>query len=79
MEERPEWVRCIGYGVKVRIDGKKTWCGKINIGFGVLLFIDINHAALQGERGGKLVAFRECVAVIIKSLQNGHDNPEYVS
>jgi hypothetical protein len=54
MEERPEWVHRIGYGVKVRIDDKKTWCGKINIRCGVPLFIDINHAALQGERGGCL-------------------------
>lgn len=73
MANRPEWVHCIGFGNAVRTDGKQTWCGRNERPF----FIDIDHATLNGEHGGRLVACRECVAIIYNALVNGHNDPEY--
>ena len=72
--ERPEWVHCIGFGGAISADGNRTWCGLDERPF----FLDVDHAALNGAHGGRLVACRACVSAIIVALQNGHDDPEYV-
>lgn len=73
--ERPEWVHCVGFGSAIRTDGKRTWCGRDEHPF----FWDVDHAALNGAHGGRLVACRACVAAIVDGLTNGHDDPEYAS
>ena len=73
--ERPEWVHCIGFGSAIRTDGRRTWCGRDERPF----FFDVDHAALNGTHGGRLVACRECVASIMSGLKNGHSDPEYAS
>ena len=73
--KRPEWVHCIGFGDAVRTDGRRTWCGRNEMPF----FVDVDHAALNGAHGGRLVACRACVAAIMEGLTNGHDDPSYAS
>jgi hypothetical protein len=68
--DRPEWVHCISHNMN---GGRRSWCGGDDRPF----FTDIDHAALHGEQGGRLVACRECVAAITKALVNGHDDLEY--
>lgn len=51
-----------------------TWCG-------VLLpmdfvFVDSEHAALNGRNEGRLVACRECTENIVSALNNGFDGSE---
>jgi hypothetical protein len=67
--DRPEWVHCVGFGDAVRADSRRTWCGRDERPF----FVGIDHAALNGEQGGRLVACRDCVLAITKALCNGHD------
>jgi len=70
MKGRPDWVHCVGFGNAIRTDGKMSWCGK---SYELQPFFhDIDHAALNGENGGRLVACPECVDEIIKGLKNGH-------
>lgn len=71
--DRPDWVRCIAHQHQEMIG--KAWCGR-PIGPNEL-FQDIDHAAMYGQQGGRLVCCRECVAEIYRALQNGHDDPEY--
>lgn len=71
--DRPEWVHCVGFGVGVRTDGRRTWCGRDERPF----FLDTDHAASNGRHKGRLVACRECVASITNALRNGHDDVEY--
>ena len=68
---RPDYVHCVGFGNAVRADGIKTWCGN-DYGFIEPFFIDIDHAALNGEAEGRLVACAECLDKITKALRNGH-------
>jgi hypothetical protein len=72
--DRPEWVRCVGFGDAKITDEKKTWCGRPEEPF----FIDPLHAALTGRNEGRIVACRECVEAICRALWNGHDDPEYL-
>jgi hypothetical protein len=70
MSDRPDWIKCIGFG---DVDRKgKTWRGRPG-GFGEPFFIDPTHAALNGEQQGRLVACPECVEAITRALKNGHD------
>lgn len=69
MSDRPDWVHCVGIDA-IRTDGKTTWCGK---SYELRPFFqDIDHAAFNGERGGRLVACPECVEEITRCLKNGH-------
>lgn len=65
---RPEWVHCVAH-THVDLKGK-AWCGKELEGWH---FMDAEHAAESGRKGGWLVACPECVASICLSLKNGHD------
>lgn len=60
--DRPEWVECIAYPT----DDRKTWCG----GHYRPFFTDIDHAALNALKQGRLVACPECVNAIHKILTN---------
>ena len=75
MSERPDWVHCVGFGNAIRPDGKKTWCGKPG-GFGEPFFVSVDHAALNGESGGRMVACPECLSAITKALKNGYEAEE---
>lgn len=65
--ERPEYVKCIGFGSAVRTDGKTVWCGREDQTM-EFKFVDITHAALNGEQGGRLLACPECVKEITRCL-----------
>jgi len=66
---RPDYVHCVGFGNAIRTDGKKTWCG-VNHGMEPF-FVDVDHAALNGEAKGRLVVCGECRNKIIEALNNG--------
>ena len=67
---RPEYVKCVGFGGIVRSDGKATWCG-IDHGKDAKFFVDVNHAALNGQNEGRLMVCGECRHEIIKAISNG--------
>lgn len=69
MNERPEWVHCVGLGYQ---DGRRnvSWCGGSDRPY----FVDAGHAALNGKHAGRLVACPKCVKAINKALCNGHDD-----
>ena len=68
-QDRPEYVKCIKDG---RAHSNSTYCGEhlANIGW---VFQDSDHAALNGINGSRLVACKECVAVIVEGLRTGHE------
>jgi hypothetical protein len=76
MTDRPEWVHCALTGrsnvhnVPEGDHGRemKTWCGKEAFGFN---FVDPTHAALNGERGGRLVLCAACRIAILRALFTG--------
>lgn len=61
---RPDWVKCIADD---RI-GNRAWCGNVLTGFH---FVNIEHAAIYGANGGRLVACRQCVDKIVEGLRAG--------
>jgi len=65
--ERSEYVKCVGFGNAVRTDGKIVWCGREDQAT-EFKFVDVTHAALNGEQGGRLQACPECVKEITKCL-----------
>lgn len=67
---RPEYVKCVGFGDAVRSDGKITWCG---VDHSIGAFVDVNHAALNGEKEGRLIVCDECRHEIIKAINNGYE------
>ena len=68
MNERPDYVHCVGMGYE---DGRKieSWCGGSDRPF----FVDPTHAALNGKHGGRLVACPDCVKSIHQALLSGTD------
>jgi hypothetical protein len=61
---RPDWVECI-----TRTDGgNETWCGRDAVGFA---FDGLEHAALNGLQGGRMVACTQCVDSALKALRAG--------
>lgn len=68
MTDRPEWIACIA---DTRADLKtKMLCGRWVEGFS---FLDIDHAANEGRRKGRLVPCPECRDVAIAALMVGAD------
>jgi hypothetical protein len=62
--DRPDWVECI-----TRADGSnETWCGRDAVGFA---FDGLEHAALNGLQGGRMVACTQCVDAALKALRTG--------
>ncbi len=68
--DRPEYVKCVGFGDAIRTDNKKVWCGK-QIPRSAVIFVDVTHAALNGEQEGRLIACPDCVKEITKHLNHG--------
>lgn len=66
-EHRPDWICCIGVGPAGLTDGRRSWCGGSDRPF----FVDINHAAMNGNRDGRLVACPKCVDAVVSALRNG--------
>ncbi len=67
---RPEYVKCVGFGDAIRADNKKVWCGK-QIPRSEVIFVNVTHAALNGEQEGRLIACPDCVKEITKHLNHG--------
>lgn len=67
---RPDYVHCVGIVNTVRAGRQKTWCG-VDHGMKEPFFVDIDHAALNGEAKGRLVVCGECRNKIIEALSNG--------
>jgi len=66
---RPEYVKCVGFGDIEIIDGKKTWCG---VDYGLAKpFVDIDHAALNGKNEGRFIVCGHCRHEIIKAISHG--------
>ena len=51
MSNRPDYIECIEYSTVFQPE-RKTWCR----GDYPPLFVSIDHAALNGEKNGRLVA-----------------------
>jgi len=64
---RPDYVKCVAVD-DVEHRGL-SWCGKR---LDLWHFLGIDHAALNGRQGGRLVACPECTEAIITALRNGH-------
>lgn len=67
MKVRPEWVRC------VEDNNGRSWCGR-RIGPSDLSFVGVDHDAMNGRNGGRLVACQECVTAIYEGLRNGQSD-----
>lgn len=68
---RPEHVKCIA---DTHIDNKgKSWCGRnISMQF---YFASIDHAAMNGRGGARLVACKGCTDAVMRGLSNGQEAP----
>jgi hypothetical protein len=64
MTTRPEYVHCVESD-PVFNNGKPSWCGQEYRPF----FTTIEHAALNGLSGGRLLTCPQCIAVIVKALK----------
>ncbi len=68
--DRPDWIACVvsdvGEGHELH---ERTWCGRPRAGF---VFTSVDHAALNGQAGGRLVVCDECLDAIVRALRNGH-------
>lgn len=65
MKARPEWVKCIAD--QHSDNAGLSWCGRRIEAF-EFSFVDIDHAAINGRNGGRLVACPECVSAICEAL-----------
>jgi len=65
LEEPDEVIKCITHNVYPPTH--KTWCGKNWNGWA---FVDIDHAALNGQNKGRLVACHKCVDKIMDALND---------
>jgi len=70
---RPDYVHCVGVVNSIRGGEQKTWCG-IDHGAEEPFFVDIDHAAFNGEAEGRLIVCEECRHKIIEALSNGCDD-----
>lgn len=66
---RPDYVHCVGFRDSIRA-WQKTWCG-VDHGIAEPFFVDVDHAALNGEAEGRLMVCEECRRKIIEALSNG--------
>lgn len=52
-----------------------TWCGKdTRLEPFTWTFVDVSHAAENGDQQGRILACARCVAAIQKALKNGRPN-----
>lgn len=63
----PEHVKCIEDN---HVDNQgKSWCGRYIVF--EFTFTSIDHAAMNGRNGSRLVACKACTDAVVKSLSNG--------
>ena len=65
----PGNVKCIAHQLPAKKG--KSWCGQ---DLAPWSFIDIDHAALNGERGGYLVTCVRCFERVVAALSNGGES-----
>jgi len=65
MSDRPDYVHCVATGVA---HDSHSWCGKPLVGW---YFQDATHAALNGLKGGRLLACPDCSEAIQRNLKKG--------
>ena len=63
---RPEYAACVS-----RPD-TKTWCGNPEFD-GQFTFTDLDHAAINGEKEGRLVVCAQCMSKSVRAILNGHE------
>lgn len=68
MSEREEHIRCIHRDVADA--PRMTWCG-LPVNRFDMHFLSVDHAALNGQQQGRLVACCECTDAVVKALRNG--------
>lgn len=67
--KRPEWIKCVA---DIHEDNKgKSWCGRVITT--EFHFVDIDHAALNGRKEGRLVVCLKCLKAITRALRNGYE------
>lgn len=70
MSDTDEYTRCIVLAIQ---GGKRaTWCGKVARPFD-FHFLSVDHAALNGQAEGRLVACLACTDAVVKALRNGQE------
>ncbi|HEY1034959.1 MAG TPA: hypothetical protein VGE09_08260 [Pseudoxanthomonas sp.] len=70
MGERPDYVKCIE---DTHMDNKgKSWCGRKLSRFD-WAFISVDHAAMSGRNGDRLIACPECLKAVFAGLMNGQE------
>lgn len=67
---RPEYVKCVRRSNVERT--RYTWCGRL-IDVFEFAFVDVSHAAENGEQMAYLVACPACVEAITAALRNGSE------
>lgn len=65
---RPDWVKCIAHP---HVDRRDSWCGQPLEAFH---FLSADHAAINGEQQGRLVACRDCTDLITAALTEGQSH-----
>lgn len=67
MPDRPEYVKCIRHTHEER--KRTSWCGREIEPF-EFAFTDIDHAAYERMRHGRLLICPECLKAVVETLQN---------
>ena len=62
---RPEYIKCVQ---RQRVDFNATWCGRSTAK--EWMFQDIEHAAENGAKEGRLTTCPQCVAAIHAALEH---------
>jgi hypothetical protein len=65
---RPEYVTCIQHTHAERKG--TTWCGRPLGPLGEFCFVDIDHAAYERLRGGRLLVCPECARIVTERLNS---------
>lgn len=67
--EEQDWIVCVSDNHADRTG--RAWCGRPTL-FG-FMFTSVDHAAMNGRNEGRLIVCPECLAEILKGLNNGQD------
>lgn len=69
MSKRPDYVCCIAHANADRAG--TSWCRRRLAS--EFHFLSVDHAALNGEHHGRLVACPACLTAVTAALRNGYD------
>jgi hypothetical protein len=61
--------RCCIKDVSV-LETSKSWCGRDL--YMTFRFTDIDHAALNGRRDGRLLVCKDCLKLVVSALRNNY-------